>query len=150
LSSQSQVQQWQPATASCLDRLSRGFAAVGLAARRVRGVTAERVISGGAEKASLGRTLGAAAVDMETEAVFELAVERAIPHAAVRIILDEVDEELPLLEGLIDATGRLQKGALGALLLRSPRTMGRLRRLERNAWEALRKVASELPRILSA
>jgi adenosylhomocysteine nucleosidase len=48
-----------------------------------------------ADKAALRQATGARAVDMESSAVAELAQRHALPFIAVRVIIDDAQEELP-------------------------------------------------------
>ncbi|MBI5624919.1 MAG: hypothetical protein HY924_14180 [Elusimicrobia bacterium] len=66
----------------------------GLPLRFGRVVTAASVL-GPAEKAALAASTGAAAVDMETEALRSWSAGRGLPVLAARVILDEAAETAP-------------------------------------------------------
>jgi hypothetical protein len=57
-------------------------------------LTTDRIVRATARKRELGAR--AAAVDMESIAILEMATARRIPGIAIRVVGDEVDAELPL------------------------------------------------------
>ena len=58
-------------------------------------LTVDRIIRWAEEKRALGERHAALAADMETMAVAEVCRRRQIPLAAVRVISDAADEDLP-------------------------------------------------------
>ncbi|MFM8414299.1 MAG: hypothetical protein ACKOCX_06200 [Planctomycetota bacterium] len=58
-------------------------------------VTVDRIVHTPAAKAALAAATGAAAVDMETLAIAEVAREAGLPCRAVRVISDAAGDELP-------------------------------------------------------
>jgi Phosphorylase superfamily len=85
---------------------------------RVRGVTADRVISSAAEKRRIAN--GAAVVDMEGIAVLRFCQPLGIPVTMLRVVSDGATQDLPRLEGAIDAAGNLQPLPLALGMLREP------------------------------
>ena len=81
------------------DRLWRARVAAALQGRvpLVSGalLTSEVAVAAAALKASLFQQTGAAAVDMESAAVAEVAAELELPFLAVRVILDTARDSLP-------------------------------------------------------
>jgi adenosylhomocysteine nucleosidase len=89
------------------------------------------------EKARLYAATGAAAVDLESGAVAELATEAGVPFAVLRAICDGAERDLPsaALEGL-DSAGRIAPLKLIAALLRDPAQIPGLIALGRDAARA--------------
>ena len=59
---------------------------------------------------------GAVGVDMETAAVALVAGERGVPHLAIRVVLDSVDDHLPE-RRLSDSEGRIKAGRVARAML---------------------------------
>ena len=102
-----------------------------------------------AEKAALYQTTGAAAVDMESHAVGEVAAAAKLPFVVVRVVADTQRETIPKAarQGLGDR-GEIKPLAVLVELMRRPNETGPLIRLGRcsgQALGALRKVASLAP-----
>jgi nucleoside phosphorylase len=100
-------------------------------------------------KASLHRSTGAAAVDMESHAVGDVAVDAKLPFVVVRVIADPHDETIPesARHGLGDQ-GQIRPLAVLLELMRRPNETGPLIRLGRcsnRALASLRKVANLAP-----
>lgn len=96
-------------------------------------------------KAALGKSSGAAAVDMESPAVARIAAAAGLPVAAVRVIADPAERPLPssLLSALSSEDGpRAERILIEAL--RRPHDLPALARLSwnyRRALRSLRRVA---------
>lgn len=102
-----------------------------------------------AAKAVLHQTSGAAAVDMESHAVGEVAKASKLPFVVVRVIADTHDEAIPeaARHGLGDQ-GQIKPLAVLMELIRRPHQTGSLIRLGRGsgrALGALRRVADLAP-----
>lgn len=100
-------------------------------------------------KADLHRTSGAAAVDMESHAVGEVAQRARLPFIVVRVIADAHDETIPeaARQGL-GKEGQIRPLAVLMELMRRPNQTGSLIRLGRGsgrALGALRRVADLAP-----
>jgi adenosylhomocysteine nucleosidase len=99
-----------------------------------------------AAKASLRQTSGARAVDMESSAVAELAQRHALPFIAVRVIIDDAQEELPAaIAAATGADGQVAPWRVFAHLLRHPgegRAVLRLARAYAAANATLASVAA--------
>src|SRR5208337_2260080 len=63
-------------------------------------------VAGKEQKARLGKAYGAIAVDMEAAAVAQGAEARGIEFAALKVISDDVDFNLPALDRFIAADGK--------------------------------------------
>lgn len=128
----------------CLDRLSIPHISG-------KGITVNRIVSGAEEKSLLGKRYGCAAVDMESAAVFQAAQEYKIPCLALRVVLDEVGEELPDFNGRITPAGNLDVGAVTLLssLEQSRKISSALRwkRAEKKIRIHLQRIGELLPQI---
>jgi adenosylhomocysteine nucleosidase len=92
--------------------------------------SANAIVATAADKAALFARTGAAAVEMEGDAVRRLLAETGIPFIGLRAITDAADEELdPALLGLVDSFGRPKPLALAGFIARHPRRIASLRRL---------------------
>ncbi len=91
---------------------------------------------------------GADLVDLEGYHLAKTAREAGVPLCTVRVVLDEVDEELPSFVGAIVADGgRREWLHAGTALVRNPlaaRRMVALSSMSRRAGAALRKAVGEL------
>lgn len=100
-------------------------------------------------KAELHRTSGAAAIDMESHAVGEVAKAAKLPFVVVRVIADTHDGAIPEAARLgLGAEGQIRPLAVLMELMRHPQQTGSLIRLGREsgkAFGALRRVADLAP-----
>ncbi len=99
-------------------------------------------VCGVTHKADLFRRYGASGVDMESEALAQVACEQGLEFFALRAIVDPFDEPLP--EGLahaVDAWGRPRVGALLAALGVDGARWRALARLRQNFVAAQRSLA---------
>ena len=96
-------------------------------------------------KAALAARTGADLVDLESAAFASAAASRGWRWGIVRGVSDAADSDLPADVGTwIDAAGRLRWTALLAALRRRPALAGPLRRLGRDAREAMKAVAEQI------
>ncbi len=113
-------------------------------------LTADRVIDTPVEKFSLGRETGAELVDMESFAVAEVCRNRAVPFRAIRVVLDDAEEELPkdmqrILKHAEVGGARLAGSVLGSLF-RRPTSLLDLFSLKQRALEAADRLANHIGR----
>lgn len=94
-------------------------------------LTSAQAIDTVAKKLAAFRDTGAAAVDMESCAVAEVAAARSLPFIAVRAIVDEARDALPSAAVAASLGGEFKIGRLVAGLLRSPADIAPLMRLAR-------------------
>ena len=110
-------------------------------------LTSARAIETPSEKAAAFRESGAAAVDMESAAVAEVAAAHRLPFIAVRVIVDTAGDALPPTVIAASTAGRVQIGRLIAGLVAAPREIAALIRLARRyrmAMRSLRLVGTHL------
>jgi adenosylhomocysteine nucleosidase len=113
-------------------------------------LTVNRIIREPAEKAALGATHNALAVDMESWAVGEVCRQDKVRFLAIRVISDTVDDELPEdLDRLImqrTTAGRL--GAAAGTLFRRPSSIKDMLRLREDALVASDRLAKFLESVI--
>jgi len=106
-------------------------------------VTSARAVGSPADKATLFRQSGAAAVDMESLAIAEIAHAHQLPCIAVRVIVDSADDPLPrAVAAAADSEGHLQIWRLLGALVRTPAELASLIRLANRYRAANRSLAA--------
>jgi adenosylhomocysteine nucleosidase len=83
-------------------------------------LTSERPLGHPAIKAAAWRRTGAAAVDMESAAIAQVASQAGLPFVALRVIVDTAADELPRAVIAASVGGRLRIGPLIGNLARAP------------------------------
>jgi adenosylhomocysteine nucleosidase len=109
-----------------------------LSGLRVRTLLAgEAIVATAADKARLWQETGAAAVDLESGVVAEVAEERGLPFAMLRAVCDSGTRDLPraAIEAL-DARGRVAPMKMAGILARHPQEIIALIGLGRDAARA--------------
>jgi adenosylhomocysteine nucleosidase len=110
-------------------------------------LTSSHPIETPADKAAAFRNTGAAAVDMESAAVAEIAANHKLPFIAVRVIVDTAADVLPRAVVAASRAGRVQFARLIGGLILAPREIGSLIRLAqryRIAMRSLRAIGAHL------
>jgi len=104
-----------------------------------------------ADKRILHERTGAIAVDMESHVAAHVAVRKGLPFAALRVISDCADDDLPpaALVGM-RPDGGMALGAVLASLARNPRQLSALMRTGRQADQAFRSLAQAFDAIIDA
>jgi adenosylhomocysteine nucleosidase len=112
---------------------------------------ADRIAATATEKAELRQRSGADAVEMESAAIQSVCRERGLPCATVRVILDSANEDLPLdFNQLGKADYRMDYGKLAWAIVKSPRKISSLLRLQAQCRHAGILLASILWNVLGA
>jgi adenosylhomocysteine nucleosidase len=126
---------------TCKAWRERVAASLGLAVSTGTLLTSARAIETPAEKAAAFRDTGAAAVDMESAAVAEVAAAHGLPFIAVRVIVDTAGDALPPAVVAASRAGRVEIGRLIAGLVAAPGEIAALIRLTRRYRTAMRSLA---------
>jgi len=117
---------------------------LGLVPRAGTMVESPRVLKTAEQKAAAYRATGALAVDMESASVAAVARASGVPFLAVRVVCDSATMSIPRATLLaVDAEGRLRIGPLLGALLRRPRELVAIVRMDlgfRAAQRGLRGV----------
>ena len=124
------------------DRLSSAVAAHA-PVRSGRLLSTPRAIGSVAGKAALFQTTGAAAVDMESAAIGDVAEQHRLPFIAVRVVVDSAGDVLPrAVTAAADSEGHLQVWRLIGALALAPNEFAPLIRLARRYRAANRSLAT--------
>ena len=110
-------------------------------------LTSTHAIQTPADKATAFRTTGAAAVDMESVAVAEIAAKHNLPFIAVRVIVDTAADMLPRAVVAASRAGKMQFARLVGGLILAPREIASLIKLAqryRIAMRSLRAIGAHL------
>jgi adenosylhomocysteine nucleosidase len=106
-------------------------------------LTTPKAVGTRADKARLFEQTGAAAVDMESLAIAEVARSQGLPFIAIRVIVDGASDTLPpLVTAAADEEGHLQIGRLLGALARQPGELPALIRLGQRYRAANRSLAA--------
>ncbi len=106
-------------------------------------LTVDKVISQARIKRKIGEQNSFLAVDMESAAIAEVAYERGIEFAAIRSISDDIEDDLEIDYGsLISAEGKVKFSNLALKVMKDPRQLTILRRLNRQTKIAVKKLSS--------
>jgi adenosylhomocysteine nucleosidase len=103
-------------------------------------LTSTHAIETPADKAAAFRTTGAAAVDMESAAVAEIAAKHNLPFIAVRVIVDTAADMLPRAVVAASLEGRVRLARLIGGLILAPREIASLIRLAQRYRIAMRSL----------
>jgi adenosylhomocysteine nucleosidase len=101
-------------------------------------------VAGAQQKASLARAYGAQAVDMEAAGVAAAARAHGIGFAAMKVISDEFNFEMPHTAGFIDANGRFRTASFAAFVALRPWLWRRTATLASNSRKAAAALGKHL------
>jgi adenosylhomocysteine nucleosidase len=101
-------------------------------------------VAGAQQKRNFADAFGAKAVDMEAAGVAAAAAARGVGFAAIKVISDEVDFEVPAMDRFIDPQGRFRTLAFAAFMALRPWLWMRVAALARNSRKAARALAVHL------
>lgn len=111
---------------------------------------AERVAITAKEKEQLWHKTKADAVEMESETIRQLARERGVKAATVRVVLDTANQDLPLdFNQLMTPDMRLHGPKLALAIARAPGTIPALLRFQKQTRLAAAALANVLQKVLS-
>jgi adenosylhomocysteine nucleosidase len=115
-------------------------------------LTVPRMVESVADRESLNRRYGAAAVDMETEVIAELCRAHNLPMLAIRAISDTASEPFPAPANVLFdiAKQRTDFVRLCAYLTTHPSAFGRLNAFRKRVTVARKALADALDRIIAA
>lgn len=87
---------------------------------RGTGLTVPKVVSEATEKRKLWELYDAVAVDMETHQVLDVCARQRVAATALRVISDEVSEDIPDFNRALGADGRIMGSRLPRVLIARP------------------------------
>ncbi|MBO0860373.1 MAG: hypothetical protein J2P21_18230 [Chloracidobacterium sp.] len=103
------------------------------------GITAGRVVTEAKDKLALGARYGAAAVDMETFQTLSACASLDLPATALRVISDEAVRDIPDLNRIYNADGRINGCLMASVMIARPSAALRLMLTVRSALQSLRE-----------
>ena len=103
-------------------------------------------VAGMQQKASLAKSYGAQAVDMEAAGVAAAARAHGIAFAATKVISDELTFEMPHMARFFDARGQFRTASFAAFVALRPTLWRRVAQLARNSRKAARALGEHLER----
>jgi adenosylhomocysteine nucleosidase len=112
-------------------------------------VVSSREIARTEKKRELAARFAADVVDMEGAAVGEVAEAHGLPFLAVKAVSDEMDFELPPLQGFVDAEGRFQGARFGFWAAWHPRWWPAIAQLKRRSDLAAAALADKLREVIA-
>ncbi len=101
-------------------------------------------VAGAQQKASLAQAYGAQAVDMEAAGVAAAARAHGIGFAAMKVISDELNFEMPETARFIDANGQFKTASFAAFVALRPWLWRRTATLAANSHKAARVLSKHL------
>ncbi len=110
----------------------------------VHALTSDKVIISAAEKQDLGQVYSVDVVDMEGFLILESLADPKINIAMVRVVSDEVNQNLPDLTGCINSNGRLNFLKLGIAMFKRPVAAFYLIKSSLKSLEILKQVTINL------
>jgi adenosylhomocysteine nucleosidase len=102
-----------------------------------------------AQKSRLRESYGAQAIDMESAAVARAAEAQGVGFRAIKVISDEFNFELPLLDRFVDREGRFREARFTLHALMRPWLWLPLVQLARNSARATQALCAELREVLA-
>jgi adenosylhomocysteine nucleosidase len=106
-------------------------------------------VAGASQKAKLGESYGAQAVDMEAASVARGAEIRGVRFVAIKVISDELDFDMPGLRPFIGNDGQFRTGAFAMYAVIRPRMWSKIGQLARNSAKASAALCKELEKLIA-
>lgn len=125
-------------------RLADALAAALPHAHAVRACGADHVVTRRAEREQYADRFAADVVDMECAGLAEVLAKQHVRFAMVRVVSDDARRDLPALDGVIRADGRLDTVRLLTAFVRDPRSAFAFARDAQRALGILGRTAREL------
>jgi adenosylhomocysteine nucleosidase len=114
-------------------------------------LTVDKVISQAKTKRKIGEQNSFLAVDMESAAIAEVACENSVEFAAIRSISDDIEDDLEIdYDGIISSEGKVRVSNLALKVMKDPRQLAALRRLNRQTKTAVKKLSSFMLQFIPA
>ncbi|MDR4505575.1 MAG: 5'-methylthioadenosine/S-adenosylhomocysteine nucleosidase [Candidatus Scalindua sp.] len=102
-------------------------------------LTVDKVIARAETKRKIGRQDSFIAVDMESAAIAQIARDKDIDFVIIRSVSDDVDDDLAIdTDNLITDTGKVRISNLAVNIMRDPKQLANLRRLNKQTKKAAR------------
>ncbi len=124
ISREKQLSREENASIACDPNLSRFITetlqASGLSCIRGAGVTVDHIVNRARDKISLGIRFNALAVDMETYDILAVCAGSGLTAAALRVVLDEADSDLPDFNRALKPDGQMSKWQIASAMMISP------------------------------
>ncbi len=112
-------------------------------------LTVDKVINEASTKKYIGDHNPYLAVEMESAAVAEIACEKGVEFAAIRSISDDVGDDLHLdYDNIISDEGKVKVAGVALEVLRNPKKLAVLRRLNRQTKMAAKSLADFIPKLI--
>jgi adenosylhomocysteine nucleosidase len=106
-------------------------------------LTVDKVIGQASIKKKIGEQNSFLAVDMESAAIAEVAYEKGVEFATIRSISDDIDDDLEIdYDSLISSEGKVRVSNLALKVMKDPRQLAILRRLNRQTKVAVKRLSS--------
>ena len=105
-------------------------------------LTVDKVINQASTKKRIGEQNSFLAVEMESAAVAEVAMEKGVEFAAIRSISDDIDDDLQLdYDNVISDEGKVKVGSIALSVLKNPQKLALLSRLNKQTRSASKSLA---------
>ena len=112
-------------------------------------LTVDKVINQASTKKRIGEQNSFLAVEMESAAVAEVAMEKGVGFAAIRSISDDIDDDLHLdYDNVISDEGKVKVGSIALSVLKNPQKLALLSRLNKQTRSASKRLANFMTKLV--
>jgi len=112
-------------------------------------LTVDKVINQASTKKRIGEQNSFLAVEMESAAVAEVAMEKGVEFAAIRSISDDIDDDLHLdYDNVISDEGKVKVGSIALSVLKNPQKLALLSRLNKQTRSASKSLANFMTKLI--
>lgn len=126
------------------EKLGRTLISEGIQYRTVPLITSDRVLENPADKKDLLDKTGAEAVDMESFEIVNTAKQKDLRAAVVKVVVDDVETELPPFNEYIKTHGFLDHLGIKEVLTNHPQLSLRLRQLMKQSRQVLETIVPQI------